>query len=111
QKWGEILWRGSTVLSTGEMVLLQPMTWVDMPEFQCLEEREHHSGQFRTPCAAGAVVVFPTTHGITNCLFRRVIVHGDLRIIHKNGEAVPVIVQTGQRLALCRVQLGRCVIG
>ena len=105
QKWGNVLWRCSSLAGAGSQVFLQPMTRAELPEFNGLKQGKHHGGQFRTPDTAGAVVVFAACNGIADRLFRRIIVHGDFRMSHKNDEALPVIAQAGQHLTLCPRQL------
>jgi hypothetical protein len=83
------------------------MVGYELPDFDGLKQRKHHSGQFRTPDTAGAVVIFPAGNGIAYRLFRAVVVHGHFRVSHKNDEPLPVVAQAGQNLTLRQVQLLR----
>ena len=101
---GEVCGRGYTLVGAGSQLFLQSMTRVALPELDGLKQGEHRGCQFRTPDTT-RTVVFPACNGITDRLFRSIIDHGNFRMSDKNGKALPVILQAGQHLALCHMQL------
>jgi len=77
---------------------------IDMPQSKRLEYGKQHGGQLGAPDTAGAIVVLATGDRPPDCLLCRIIVHGDFRMIHENRQALPVICQTTQHLALITIE-------
>ena len=76
------------------------MTGVDAPQYQGLQDGKEHGGQLRAPEASRSVVVFASVDRAANGIFREVIVQRYLWVIHKQGQAWPMIEQTLADLAL-----------
>src|SRR5215468_6758478 len=81
------------------------MMWIEAPQQDGLQYAKHHSGQLSTPHAARTIIVLAAHNRGAQRSFRGIVVHGHFWALHKDGQAIPMVAQTGEDLGLGQVKV------
>jgi hypothetical protein len=88
------------------------MVRIETPQQGCLPHAHHPRREVGAPHAARAIRVLAAHDWVAQAPFRGLIVHRHFWAPHKDGEPVPVVVQTAQDLVFGKVERGlleRCL--
>ena len=72
---------------------------VDVVHLERLEKTKQHHAEHAAPYRARTIVVFASDDGIAYAAFGPIVIHGDVGVVHKNAQPIPVILHAFQRLA------------
>ena len=85
----------------------QELLGIDMIDQEGLKQGECRGGQGAAPDRAAAVVIFSSDDRVSQTSFCFVVIHGDMWMIDKQGQPLPVMSQAFEDLAFGQVQGGR----
>jgi len=88
-----------SVVCAGLEIGREIFTRIDLVQEQGLEEAHEHGHELSAPLCPAAVEVLAGDGGRTHGAFGPVVVHGDLRMVHKEREPVPVRFEALEDLA------------
>src|SRR5215471_6208262 len=105
QKRTEVLRAFAAMVRTGLQKRMQPMVRIQPPQHDRLQYTEHHRGQMRAPHPPRAIIILASNNRVAQRPFCGIVVHGYFRALDKDGESIPVVLETAEDFALGTVEV------
>src|SRR6516165_2006606 len=80
------------------------MVGIQSPQQDRLQHTEHHRGQMRAPHPPRAIIILAPHDRVAQCPFGGIVVHGYFWALDKDGESIPMVLETAENFELGTVE-------
>ena len=105
QKRPEVLRAFATMVRTGLQKRMQPMVGMQPPQQDRLPHTEPHRGQMRAPHPPRAIIILAPHDRVAPRPCCGIVVHSYCRALDKDGESIPVVLETAEDCELGTVEV------